>query len=123
MLVSGVHEVTVRIEVDRILPDGSLSPDEWNTAQRLVEVVRKNDMGSHIIIYFENDFSAVNKMSPLSDLVIISPLDSATVRALSRKKMLDVEFRHGNELYIVNLRQEIYAAVDAGLKRGLDTFL
>lgn len=109
--------------MDHNLPDTSLSPDEWDTAQRLVEVVRKNDMGSHIIIYFENDFSAVNKMSPLSDLVIIPPLDSATVRALSKKKLLDVEFRHGNELYIVTLRQEIYAAVDAGLKRGLDTFL
>ena len=105
------------------LSDGSLSPEEWNTAQRLVEVVRKNDMGSRIIIYFENDFTAVNKLSPSSDLVIISPLESTAVLALSRKKMLDVEFRHGNELYIVNLRQEIYAAVDAGLKRGLDTFL
>ncbi|MCC6607212.1 MAG: hypothetical protein IT327_28650 [Anaerolineae bacterium] len=109
--------------MDHNLPDNSLSPDEWNTAQTLVEVVRKNDMGSHIIIYFEDDFSAINEMSPLSDLVIISPLDSATVRALSKKKLLDVEFRHGDELYIVTLRQEIYAAVDAGLKRGRDTLL
>jgi len=109
--------------VESNLSDGSLSPEEWNTAQRLVEVVRKNDMGSHIIIYFENDFSAVNKMSPSSDLVIISPLDSTIILALSRKKMLDIQFRRNHELYIVTLRKEIYTAVDAGLKRGIDSLI
>lgn len=119
----GVKEGWEGIKVKQNLSDDGLSPDEWNTAQRLVEVVRKHDLGSHIIIYIENDFSAVNKMSPSSHLVIISPLESAMILALSRKKMLDIQFRHNNELYIVTLRREIYTTVDAGLNRGIDSLL
>ncbi len=95
---------------------GSLSPEEWATAQHLVEVVRQNDLGTYILIYFEHDFSAVNAVNPLSELVITSPIESASVKALARKKMIDFEYFHGDALYIIRLRENIFAAVDAGLK-------
>ncbi len=95
---------------------GDLSPEEWTTAQHLVEVVRQNDLGTNILIYFEHDFSAFNAVNPLSELVITSPIESASVKGLARKKMIDFEYFHGDNLYIIKLRENIFAAVDAGLK-------
>lgn len=98
--------------------DNSLSPEEWDTAQQLVEVVRQNNLGTDILIYFEHDFSAVNRAYPLGELVIIDPIESAFVQALAGKKMIDINFSHGNEIYIIKLREKIFTTVDSGIKRG-----
>lgn len=99
-----------------IYTSGSLSPEEWTTAQHLVEVVRQNNLGTNILIYFEDDFSAVNSVDPLRDLVITPPIESGYIKALARKKMIDFEYFHGDDLYIINLRENIFKTVDAGLK-------
>lgn len=101
--------------------DERFTPEEWETAHRIVDIVRKNDLGAHILIYFEHDFSAVNKVDPSGELVIVPPLDIAAVLGLAKKNLIDIDFRHGNEVFIISLRKNLFAAVDAGLERGIDS--
>lgn len=57
----------------------------------------------------------------MGELVMTNPIESPSVKALVSKKLIDLVFSHGDELYVVKLCKEIFTAVDEGLKRGAES--
>lgn len=102
------------------ITNGRLSPGELDVTHRLAEVVRENDLGKTIVLYFESEFLAVNTVYPLRELVFIPPLDRELFLAVGRKGYFDIVFNHEDLAYIITLREGIFAAVDGELGRGAD---
>lgn len=94
-----------------MFPEISWSQSELDTACRLVGLIRENNLGRRIAVYFSDEVSAVYEKNSFGEWMFVSPLDRDSLLSLAQKRLIDMGYDSRMELDIITLREEIFLAI------------